>query len=145
MASTDFYAKFIMEPLEEAAWKELSRRFPWNEKNLMYYQENLCWKEVSRNREIVWTSSILETFKEQLDWKELSRNESLELTHELIERYIDRWEWEGLLNRADNSLYSIDFIFRYEHYISTTTLLNSQLWNILVERIMKELALEITF
>ena len=63
--SNDFMAKV----LEDAAWKELSGDFAWNEQLLEKYKYKVEWKTISSNSNILWTVSMLEKFKNRIDWE----------------------------------------------------------------------------
>ena len=86
--SNDFMAKV----LEDAAWKELSGDFAWNEQLLEKYKDKVEWKTISSNSNILWTVSMLEKFKNRIDWEELSgsNNEHL-FTAENLEKYKNYW------------------------------------------------------
>lgn len=96
--SNDFMAKV----LEDAAWKELSGDFAWNEQLLEKYKDKVEWKTVSGNRTILWTVSMLEKFKNRIDWEELSgsNNEHL-FTAENLEKYKNYWNWRELSRNSD--------------------------------------------
>ena len=57
--SNDFMAKV----LEDAAWKELSGDFAWNEQLLEKYRDKVVWKTISGNSSILWTVSMLPKFR----------------------------------------------------------------------------------
>ena len=88
--------------LEDAAWKELSGDFAWNEQLLEKYKDKVEWKTVSGNRPILRTVSMLEKFKNRIDWEELSgsNNEHL-FTAENLEKYKNYWNWRELSRNSD--------------------------------------------
>ena len=63
--SNDFMAKV----LEDAAWKELSGDFAWNEQLLEKYRDKVVWKTISGNSSILWTVSMLENSRTGLTGK----------------------------------------------------------------------------
>lgn len=86
--SNDFMAKV----LEDAAWKELSGDFAWNEQLLEKYKDKVSWKEISGNRNILWTVYMIEKFKNKVDWEELSGSDNKHLfTAENLGRYKNYW------------------------------------------------------
>ena len=70
MAAKNQNNDFMAKVLEEAAWKELSSEFAWNEQMLEKYKDKVSWKEISSNRNILWTTSMIEKFKNKVDWEE---------------------------------------------------------------------------
>lgn len=162
--------EFMEKILNDAAWKELSESFEWTEQMLDKHKNQVDWKLISQNRNIVWTSVMLEKFKRLIDWKELSstgcetilsgdtleqykdywdwselsENTDLEMNYQLIDRFIDQWDWPELINRwHEDNLYNIDFLERYADKIPSSKLQDSCLWTALVEQREKELKLEV--
>ncbi len=116
----------LKKQLDDAAWKELSREFPWTMDTLKKYRDKVDWESVSENYEILWTPAMLELFKYQIDWKKLSwtdcetiltpdcleqfanfwdwsklsGNESVPLDYDTIDRFIDKWNWANLINQC---------------------------------------------
>lgn len=91
--------------LEEAAWKELSSEFAWNEQLLEKYKDKVVWKEISDNGNILWTVSMIEKFKSKVDWEELSGSDNEHLfTVENLERYKDYWNWSKLSGNSSVEL-----------------------------------------
>ena len=64
--------EFMEKILNDSAWKELSENFKWTEQMLDKHKNQVDWKLISKNYNIVWTPAILEKFKKLIDWKELS-------------------------------------------------------------------------
>ena len=119
----------LKKQLDDAAWKELSREFPWTMDTLKKYRDKVDWESVSENYEILWTPAMLELFKHQIDWKKLSwtdsetiltpdcleqfadywdwsklsGNESVPLDYNTIDRFIDKWDWANLINQCGGS------------------------------------------
>ena len=164
--SNDFMAKV----LEDAAWKELSGEFAWNEQLLEKYKDKVSWKEISGNRNIIWTSSMIEKFKNKVDWeelscsdnehlftaenlekykdywnwRELSRNSDMELTPALLEQFVDYWDWSEIIDSyGRDELYSMEFLEKYHDYIPASALQRSRLWDKLVEDEKKQLKIRI--
>lgn len=170
MATKKLTNEFMENVLNDSAWKELSNDFQWTEQMLEKHKNNVDWKEISQNRNIVWTPAMLEKFKKQIDWKELSGiscetilteecfeqfkdywnwselsdNENFSLTYELIDRFIDLWDWLNLIDRwSDSNLYTVDFLERYVDKIPSSKLQDSSLWRKLVKERAMELKLEV--
>lgn len=136
--------EFMEKILNDSAWKELSENFEWTEQMLDKHKNQVDWKLISQNSNIVWTPAMLEKFKDYWDWSELSENTSLEINYQLIDKFIDQWDWSELINRWDNNnIYNIDFLERYADKIPSSKLQDSRLWTILVEQREKELKLEV--
>ena len=162
--------EFMEKILNDSAWKELSESFEWTEQMLDKHKNQVDWKLISQNINIVWTPAMLEKFKRLIDWKELSstgcetiltgdtleqykdywdwselsENTNLEMNYQLIDKFIDQWDWRKLINRWDNdNLYNIDFLERYADKIPSSKLQDSRFWIILVEQREKELKLEV--
>ena len=155
--------------IEEQAWKELSQDFQWSEQLLEKYADKVYWHEVSGNNQMLWTASMLEKFKKRIDWcelsltcnqcllnaemlarfeaywdwHELSVNSNLELTRELLDKFIERWDWRVIIGRWDDVLFDEDFLERYKEYIPASELLDSRLWNKIVEKRKTQLANQI--
>lgn len=162
--------EFMEKILNDSAWKELSESFEWTEQMLDKHKNQVDWKLISQNSNIVWTPAMLEKFKRLIDWKELSstgcetiltgdtleqykdywdwselsENTDLEMNYQLIDRFIDQWDWPELINRwYKDNLYNIDFLERYADKIPSSKLQDSRLWTTLVEQREKELKLEV--
>lgn len=162
--------EFMEKILNDSAWKELSESFEWTEQMLDKHKNQVDWKLISQNINIVWTLAMLEKFKRLIDWKELSstgcetiltgdtleqykdywdwselsENTDLEMNYQLIDRFIDQWDWPELINRwHEDNLYNIDFLERYADKIPSSKLQDSRLWTALVEQREKELKLEV--
>lgn len=162
--------EFMEKILNDSAWKELSESFEWTEQMLDKHKNQVDWKLISKNSNIVWTPAMLEKFKRLIDWKELSstgcetiltgdtleqykdywnwselsENTDLEMNYQLIDRFIDQWDWPELINRwHEDNLYNIDFLERYADKIPSSKLQDSRLWTALVEQREKELKLEV--
>mgnify|MGYP002538621829 FL=1 len=85
------------QSLDEDAWRQLSREFPWSEQLLEKYQDKVDWKAVSKNNNMFWTASMLEKFKHFIDWDQLSRcTHQCVLTAEMLERFKEYWNWGEL-------------------------------------------------
>lgn len=69
MATKNLSNDFMVKVLEDAAWKELSGDFAWNEQLLEKYKDKVEWKTISGNHTILWTVSMLEKFKNRIDWE----------------------------------------------------------------------------
>lgn len=162
--------EFMEKILNDSAWKELSESLEWTEQMLDKHKNQVDWKLISKNSNIVWTPAMLEKFKRLIDWKELSstgcetiltgdtleqykdywnwselsENTDLEMNYQLIDRFIDQWDWPELINRwHEDNLYNIDFLERYADKIPSSKLQDSRLWTALVEQREKELKLEV--
>lgn len=162
--------EFMEKILNDSAWKELSESFEWTEQMLDKHKNQVDWKLISQNINIVWTPAMLEKFKRLIDWKELSstgcetiltgdtleqykdywdwselsENTDLEMNYQLIDRFINQWDWPELINRwHEDNLYNIDFLERYADKIPSSKLQDSRLWTALVEQREKELKLEV--
>ena len=162
--------EFMEKILNDSAWKELSESFEWTEQMLDKHKNQVDWKLISKNSNIVWTPNMLEKFKKFIDWKELSstgcetiltgdileqykdywdwselsENTHLAMNYQLIDRFIDQWDWSELIDRwGVNNLYNIDFLERYIDKIPSSKLQDSRLWTVLVEQREKELKLEV--
>lgn len=97
MANDKLNKELVSRMMDDAAWKELSKDFPWTEQLLEKHMNYVDWKEISRNYNVVWTKSLLEKFKHRLDWHELTSNSStLLFTEDNIETFKDCWDWEVL-------------------------------------------------
>lgn len=113
--------------IEEGAWKELSRDYPWNEALLEKYKDKLDWEEVSGNRDIAWTVPMLEKFKGKINWTQLSNTSQKSiLSPDVVERFKDRWDWKEL---SENSDLPIETVRRMADYLD---------WKNLVERSYRE-------
>ena len=160
----------MAQVLEEAAWKELSNEFAWNEQLLEKYKDKVVWKEISGNSNILWTTSMIEKYKNKIDWdelsgsdgghlftaenlekykdywnwRELSRNSDIELTPALLEQFAEYWDWSEIIDsyRRDD-LYSMEFLEKYQDYIQASNLQSSRLWDRLVEDEKKQLKIRI--
>jgi len=170
MEMNDLNKDFMEKALEDAAWKELSSYFAWNETSMIKYMDKINWNQLSSNRNVLWCVSILEKFKSKLDWnklsdinvddffsesliekfekywnwKVLSHNCAIELTFELIDRFVDRWDWTGLIdNSSIEQLNSDEFLTKYSRYIPASEIESSSLWFNLVELKKKKLTREI--
>lgn len=160
----------VSQELNKEAWKKMSREFKWNEELLRKYRDEIDWKELSCNYEMLWTASILENFKNYIDWKglsidapsglltpkiieqfanqwnwhELSDNSNLKLSYALLDKFADKWDWERIINRwHDEELYTPDFLERYKEFIPVEEFKSSNLWGALVEKRFDELVEEI--
>ncbi|MGM9728187.1 MAG: hypothetical protein ACI3YJ_11420 [Prevotella sp.] len=87
MANDKLNKELVSRMMDDAAWKELSKDFPWTEQLLEKYMNYVDWKEISRNNDVVWTKSLLEKFKHRLDWHELTSNSSTLLNYYFRYRY----------------------------------------------------------
>lgn len=97
MAKDKLNKELVSHMMDEAAWKELSKNFPWTEQLLEKYRNDVDWNEISGNGNVVWTKSLLEKFKHNLDWHKLSLNCSpLLFTEDNIETFKDYWDWKNL-------------------------------------------------
>lgn len=126
----------------------MSDSFVWNEEFLEQYKDHVDWEKISECGNVLWDFSLLEHFKDYINWKklsavrnskklhteknleafadywdwsELSRNPSLDWTFSLIDRYADRWDWKEIADNftlASNNMFSIDFMLRYQKYLS---------------------------
>ncbi|MDO5017072.1 MAG: hypothetical protein Q4E10_01765 [Porphyromonas sp.] len=170
MTTKNITNEFMEMVLNDSAWKELSRFFPWTEQMLEKHKGRVDWREISNNVNILWTSVMLEKFKEFINWKdlsamrcetiltkeclenfedywdwtELSGNLELVLDYQLIDSFIDRWNWSELINRwGGDRLYNMDFLVRYADKIPSGKLQDSQLWIKIVEERVKELKSEV--
>lgn len=162
--------EFMEKILNDSAWKELSEDFQWSEQMLEKHKNQVDWKLISQNSNIVWTPAMLEKFKRLIDWKvlsstgcetiftgdtleqykdywdwsKLSGNPDLEMNYQLIDRFIDQWDWSELIDRwGEDNQYNIDFLERYIDKIPSSKLQDSRLWTVLVEQREKELKLEV--
>ena len=171
MANDKLNKELVSRMMDEAAWKELSKDFPWTEQLLEKYMNYVDWKEISGNDNVVWTKSLLEKFKHRLDWQKLSSNNSpllftednietfqdywdwkvlsdkscINMTHELLIKYADRWNWAYIIDRyGDDSItYNEEFLERYGEYIPASELGGSKLWDCIIEKRIKALKQEI--
>lgn len=66
------------------------------------HKNQVDWKLISQNRNIVWTPAMLEKFKKFIDWKELSSTgcETI-LTGDILEQYKYYWDWSELSENTD--------------------------------------------
>ena len=156
----------VSQELNKEAWKMMSREFKWNEELLQKYQDEINWKALSSNAEMLWTVSILENFKNNIDWKELSKyapetllipkiiaqfedkwdwnelsgNSNLLLSYSLLDQFADKWNWARIINCwRSEELFTPDFWERYKEYIPVGHFQDSYLWNKLVEKRFEEL------
>lgn len=171
MANDKLNKELVSRMMDDAAWKVLSKDFPWTEQLLEKYMNYVDWKEISRNNDVVWTKSLLEKFKHRLDWHELTSNSStllftednietfkdcwdwevlsdkscIDMTHELLIKYADRWNWAYIIDRyGDDSItYNEEFLERYGEYIPASELGDSKLWDCIIEKRIKALKQEI--
>ena len=162
--------EFMEKILNDSAWKELSENFEWTEQMLDKHKNQVDWKLISKNCNIVWTPNMLEKFKKFIDWKVLSSrgcetilteetleqfkgywdwsvlsgNIRLNLNYQMIDRFIDLWDWSELIDCWRwEELYTLNFLERYADKIPTSKLQDSRLWTVLVEQREKELKLEV--
>ena len=169
-AKKSFGDAIVSQKLNKEAWKKLSREFKWTEELLRKYRNEIDWKELTCNYEMLWTASILENFEDHIDWKELSEcaseklltpkiieqfanrwdwhelsdNSNLKLSYALLDKFADKWDWERIINRWHNDeLYTPDFLERYKEYIPVKHFQDSNLWDALVERRFDELVEEV--
>lgn len=125
MANDKLNKELVSRMMDDAAWKELSKDFPWTEQLLEKYMNYVDWKEISRNNDVVWTKSLLEKFKHRLDWHELTSNSStLLFTEDNIETF-------------DSVTYNEEFLEKYGDYISASELGGSKLWDNIIEHRIK--------
>lgn len=170
MATKNWNNDFMANVLEEAAWKELSSEFAWNEPLLEKYKDKVMWKEISGNDHILWTTSMLEKYKNKIDWdelsgsdhthlftaenlekykgywnwRELSRNSDIELTPTLLEQFVEYWDWSEIIDcYSRDELYCMEFLEKYQDYIPASYLQSSRLWDKLVEDEKKQLKIRI--
>ena len=171
MANDKLNKELVSRMMDEAAWKELSKDFPWTERLLEKYMNYVDWKELSGNHDVVWTKSLLENFKHKLDWHKLSSNNSpllftednietfkdycdwkilsdkscISMTHELLIKYADRWYWAYIIDRYgdDSIIYNEEFLEKYGEYIPASELGGSRLWDRIIEQRIKALKKEI--
>lgn len=161
MATKVLSNEFMAKVLEDASWKELSGEIAWNEQLLEKHKDKLNWSEVSDNSEILWTSSMLSKFRKYIDWDELSEcnnksitdnpdlwdqfkndfnwsklssNGNVMITPSLLDRFIDSWDWKEVIDRynLEDTLYSIEFMEKYEEKIPMGELQRSRLWDKIV-------------
>ena len=126
-------------------WEEVSCNpsIHWDVAMLEQFRRSVDWKVFSRSAgNAILTEEVIEKFKDNWDWSELSENDELTLTYDLIDKYIDRWDWKRLINNnncRDNTrngrrlFLVMDFLIRYQQYISAEDLEKSILWYGLVE------------
>ena len=171
MANDKLNKELVSRMMDETAWKELSKDFPWTEQLLEKYMNDVDWKEISGNNDVVWTKSLLEKFKHKLDWQKLTSNTSpllftednietfqdywdwkvlsdkscICMTHELLIKYADRWHWAYIIDRYGNDTitYNEEFLERYGEYIPASELGGSKLWDCIIEKRIKALKQEI--
>ena len=169
-AKMSFGDAIVSQELNKEAWKKLSREFKWNEELLRKHRDEIDWKELSENTEMLWTASILENFKDYIDWKtlsiyaneklltpkiiepfadrwdwhELSDNSNLKLSFALLDKFADKWDWERIINHwRGEELYGPEFFERYKDFIPAEEFKVSNLWDALVEKRFDELVEEI--
>lgn len=171
MASEKLNKELVSRMMDDAAWKELSKDFPWTEQLLEKYMNFVDWKEISRNYDVVWTKSLLMRCKDKLDWQKLTSNSSpllftednietfkdywdwnvlsdkscIDMTDELLVKYADRWNWAYIIDRfGDEAItFNEDFLERYGEYILGSDLYGSRLWDCIIEQHMKAIKKEI--
>lgn len=171
MANDKLNKDLVSRMMDDAAWKELSKDFPWTEQLLEKYMNFVDWKEISRNCDVVWTKSLLlrckckldwqvltsnsspllftedniETFKDYWDWNVLSDKSCIEMTDELLVKYADRWNWAYIIDRFNDEaiVFNEDFLERSGEYILASDLSGSRLWDCIIEQHMKNIKKEI--
>lgn len=105
MVTTNLSNDFMAKVLEDAAWKELSGDFAWNEQLLEKCKDKVVWKTISGNSSILWTVSMLEKFKNRIDWEEISSSSNEHLfTAENLEKYKNYWNWRELSRNSSLEL-----------------------------------------
>lgn len=154
--------EFVLQVIEEEVWKELSGHFRWTETLLEKFQNEVDWRLVSNNENILWTVPMLERFKERInwyilsdsknetvftpdnlerykdywDWTNLSDCRQLNFSYEIIDKFVDRWDWSKLANNyhvKECIPFGEKFLARYSAYIPVSALYDSFLWNSIVE------------
>lgn len=167
MANDKLNKELVSHMMDEAAWKELSKNFPWTEQLLEKYRNDVDWNEISGNGNVVWTKSLveknkynldwhklslncspllftddnIETFKDHWDWKNLSYNSCINMTHELLSKYADRWQRAYIIDGyGDDAItFNEEFLEKYGEYIPASELCCSRLWTRIIEQRSKAL------
>lgn len=161
METKDIIIEYLIEKMDEETWKNISEQFPWTEPLLEKYQNEVYWNRISYNSNIIWTTSMLEKFKnyinwdiisycnnktlftsgnleryrEYWDWQCLSESQELSFSYELIDKFLDKWKWEKLINNysaGKNIPFCKEFLNRYIDHIPILKLLNSHLWDCII-------------
>jgi hypothetical protein len=162
MKANKFNEEFFADVREREVWKLLcgDSNFIWTEALIDRYQDNIDWKRLSGNSGVQWTTSMLEKYRDKIDWEtlsggsneylysvenlrkysakwnwsELSSNSSVNWTIEKVEEFKDLLNWDSLINLwRNNEFYTLAFFEKYKDYFPVSSLLNSALWDTIIE------------
>lgn len=173
METNETIEALLKKQVRKEAMKRISSHFALTNEMLHRYWHELDWKEISDNSEINWTTEVIDHWKDEIDWNvlsqtsnenlltpemierykdlwdwhELSENSYLKLTYELIDKFIDRWDWKALINShwREDTLFSLDFLKRYQQYISVENLEESALWDSIIDEAVENLKKDMIF
>lgn len=163
----------IAQMMENEAWQNVSRDFPFSEEQLEKYEDKVDWEAVSGNSEIFWTVPMLEKFKRRVHWDRLADNfntdkmsedilvkfkdnwdwdefsENACLTEAIIEKYADLLNWKKVIDNwqvmDSNRINLSQFVEKYQDRIPSSEFKNSRLWNELVSEKEKDIKRSICF
>lgn len=173
METNNTIETLLKKQVRKEAMKRISSHFALTNEMLHRYWHELDWEEISDNSEILWTTEMIDHWKDELDWHvlsqtsnenlltpemierykdywdwtDLSENSYLKLTYELLDKYIDKWNWKALINChwRENSLFSLDFLKRYQQYIPVEDLEESALWDCIVDEAVDKIKKDMIF
>lgn len=157
--------QFLAAIIEEAAWKELSRKGEWTMDVLEKYQGKVDWEEISSNSDVMWTVEGVNKFISKINWEDFSRYcpEYL-ITEDNLLRFKNNWNWSQLSNRTElynnwslldkvtdmvdwkeiisnwNIKNPVQFFKRYENFIPMFQFQDSRLWDDIVDAIADKLS-----
>lgn len=162
--------EFLNSVLETESWKKVSENETLSMDMLEKHKDNLDWKAVSSNQNILWTiegvnkfayhidwdifsescpgnficETTLRMFENRWNWKILSSCEDLYNTNRnLLEKFADKIDWAELINNWDIEN-AIDLFTRFQQYIPMAKLPESYLWKKMVTERAKNIFREIT-
>lgn len=150
--------EFLNSILETEAWKRISQREILSVDMIEKFAENLDWKEVSGNGNVLWTVEGVNRFASKIQWDEFSRNCPDNFISEFtLQKFSSKWDWKVLSNRdliynnwklldkfANKIVWSevvtnyniekpIEFFIHFQQYLPDTVIRDSRLWHDMVE------------
>jgi hypothetical protein len=103
-----------------------SRDFEWKEGDMNLLTDWIDFPRLSSNDVISWTPALIERYELQWDWRLLCRNPAIPWTEDMLWQFRDRIDWDGLTALLDESFFTLDFIKRFENYLTASGLATSQ-------------------
>lgn len=133
--------EFLEKYEDKVDWSliSLNREITWTTSMLEKFKDKVSWYHLSNysyaeidKAKKLYTEENLKQFQDYWDWNELSGS----ITDiELIDKFIDRWDWDKIINNLniEYGLLNAEFLEKYIHYIPVSSIMNSTLWEYLVD------------